>query len=163
MRSQPRAADDASALTFLGDVFPKDPFIIEAELPGSVVLNLAAPLTHRTRGYPGKINLRGSIDCLRAAVDPLPIAVSLDNTHILDFYGPGLADTVAELKALGIAYCGAGTPEDSFKNPAWVSLPGTKVALLGYADESSTPVYHTDEHPGAARLLVDDVIRDISA
>lgn len=162
MRSQPPAANEAVLLTFLGDVFPQDAVSVDVVLAGSTVLNLEAPLTDASVGYPGKINLRGRAEHLRAAFDPLPVAVSLANNHILDFYGPGLADTIRELEALGIAYCGAGTPEDSFKNPAWLRVNGVDVALLGYADESSTPVYHSDDHPGAAPLVLEEVVRDIA-
>jgi len=150
-------------LTFLGDVFPKDAFTVEAELPGSVVINLEAPLTDQIVGYPGKINLRGRTEHLVAAFDRLPVAVSLANNHIMDFYGPGLADTIRQLDAVGIAYCGAGRPEDSFRNPAMLDAGGVKVALLGYADDSSTPVYHSAEHPGAARLELGTVAKDVAS
>jgi poly-gamma-glutamate synthesis protein (capsule biosynthesis protein) len=163
MRSPPRVVDGASRLTFLGDVFPKDVFAFEVALPGAIVLNLEAPLTDHTVGYPGKINLRGRAEHLAAAFAPLPVAVGLANNHIMDFYEPGLTDTVRELERLGIASFGAGSPGDAFRNPAMLTVGDLTVALLGYADESSTPVYHTDEHPGAARLDLAAVVHDISA
>ena len=148
-------------LTFVGDVFPKDRFVFDIDLPGAIVLNLEAPLTDHQVGYPAKINLRGKVEHLETAFEPPPVAVNLANNHILDFYEPGLDDTLAELDRLGIAYCGAGSPEDSFRNPAEIVVAGVRVALLGYADESSTPVFHTADHPGAARLDLDRVRRDI--
>ena len=163
MRFPLRAVDDPHLLTFLGDVFPKDAFAFEAALAGSIVLNLEAPLTDRTVGYPGKINLRGEAEHLATGLDPLPVAVSLANNHIMDFHAPGLTDTVQALEQLGIASFGAGSPHDSFRNPALITVGRVTVALLGYADERSTPVYHSDQHPGAARLDLDAVVTDIGA
>lgn len=162
MRSQPPVAKTAASLTFLGDVFPQNAFSVDAALEGPFVINLEAPLTSRTVGYPRKINLRGKAEHLKAGFDPLPVAASLANNHIMDFYGPGLNDTIATLTELAVAHCGAGSPADSFRNPAMVSAGGLKVGLLGYADESSTPVFHSDEHPGAARLTLEAVTNDIA-
>ena len=152
-----------SVLTFLGDVFPKHPVDVRVDLPGALVPNLEAPLTDHAIGYPGKINLRASSANLAATFTPLPLAVGLANNHIMDFGVEGFTDTVAELRSLGVRYFGAGDATDGFSNPLLVEVAGVTVALLGYAHESSTPVFHTAEHPGAARLELAAVTRDIAA
>lgn len=151
-----------SLLTFLGDVFPKDPVDVRVALDGALVPNLESPLTDRTIGYPGKINLRATAANLAATFSPLPLAVGLANNHIMDFGTGGFADTVAALRSLGVKYFGAGDPSDGFGNPLQVEVAGVKVALLAYAHESSTPVFHTAEHPGAARLSIEAVRHDVS-
>jgi len=152
-----------TVLTFVGDVFPKDPVDVRVAFGGRVVANLEAPLTERTEGYPGKINLRADAKNLVATFEPPPVAVSLANNHVMDFKEGGYLDTTEALDALGIMHFGAGDPGNSFHNPAMVEVGGMRVALLGYAHISSTPVFHTDEHSGAARLELAEVTREIEA
>lgn len=152
-----------SALTFLGDVFLKDEVELRVDLPGAVILNLEAPLTDREVGYPGKINLRSSAAHLVATFAPPPVAVSLANNHVMDFGEDGYLDTIANLARLGIAHFGAGSPADDFHNPLMLEVAGRKVAVLGYAHASSTPVFHGPGHSGAARLDLETVTRDIAS
>lgn len=148
-------------LTFLGDVFTKDHVDIRCELPGEVVFNLEAPLTRRTLGYPGKINLKGSEECLAKTFVKPPIAVGLANNHVMDFYDGGLSDTIEALDELGIQYFGAGTVENAWRNPCVVEVGGVSVAILGYAHTSCTPVFASDKHAGAAPLTLDQARFDI--
>jgi len=152
-----------AVLTFLGDVFPKDPVDVRVAITGRIVANLESPLTARTVGHPGKINLRSDPANLAATFDPPPVAVSLANNHIMDFKEGGYLDTIAALDELGVKYCGAGGPDNGFNNPVLLDVSGVLVALLGYAHVSSSPVFHTEDHSGAARLELTEVTREISA
>src|SRR5690606_30196007 len=91
-------------LTFLGDVFLKNPVSIEVDLPGGVVFNLEAPLTDAEHGYPRKINLKADPDNLDATFTTTPLAVNLANNHILDFFENGLESTLAALDARGVQH-----------------------------------------------------------
>lgn len=150
-------------ITFLGDVFLKDPVDVRVDLPGALLPNLESPLTDHEVGYPGKINLRSSPTNLVATFSPLPVAVGLANNHIMDFGERGYVDTITALDLLGVKYFGAGSPSNSFYNPLLLEVAGMSVAVLGYAHESSTPVFHTDDHSGAGRLELNTVVHEISA
>src|SRR5690606_23195448 len=111
--SRGRARGD-DVITFLGDVFLTRPVEVEVELPGSVVCNLEAPLTRRTLGYPGKINLRTDPTVFDETFPQAPIAVCLANNHVMDFREEGLADTIEHLERRGIRWFGVGTEADAF-------------------------------------------------
>lgn len=151
-----------AVLTFLGDVFPKDPVTVDVDLRGGVVPNLESPLTNHTAGYPGKINLKARPANLPATFRPLPVAVSLANNHVMDFGEVGFDDTRRALDAMGVSYFGAGTTADGWHNPCLIDVGDARVALLGYAHASSTPVFGGDGCSGAARLELDAVTRAIT-
>jgi len=50
--------------------------------------------------------------------------LSLANNHVLDYGHPGLAHTLASLRALGVSAAGAGTDEAQAAQPAVFALPG---------------------------------------
>src|SRR5690606_9527144 len=109
-------------LTFLGDVFPKDPVAIEVKLPGRVVLNLESPLTNLTRGYPRKINLKAQPANFAATFEELPRAVCLANNHALVFCEAGLEAPFDALGVLGVPYFGASAPGEGHGNPLIVDV-----------------------------------------
>lgn len=149
-------------ITFLGDVFPKAPVELQVELPGTLVLNLEAPLTDQRVGYPAKINLRGDKKALSTTFAGRDVVATLANNHVMDFRAEGVKDTLAALHELGIPHCGVGDEADSWLNPAWLEDDGLRVAVLAYADASCTPVFAADGHPGAAPLGHDRVTSDIA-
>lgn len=149
-------------ITFLGDVFPKHHVDVTAALPGTIVINLEAPLTGHEVGYPGKINLRGDAGALASTFRGRDLIATLANNHCLDFYAPGVSDTIAALDELGVPRCGVGTESDAWLNPI-IFEAGVKVAILAYADPSCTPVYATADHPGAAPLTRERVESDMLA
>lgn len=150
-------------LTFLGDVFPREPVAVDLEFEGTVVFNLEAPLTLHAVGYPGKINLRGNKAILAAMFPRRPLAVSLANNHIMDFYDAGLDDTFAALDELGIMHFGAGDASNGWRNPLMIESGGMRVAMLGYAHPSCTPVFASETHAGAAELTLERVREDVAA
>jgi hypothetical protein len=150
-------------ITFVGDVFPARPVRVAVDLPGTLVINLEAPLTDSQRGYPGKINLRGRADALAATFGGRPLVATLANNHCMDFHAEGLSDTFAALAGMGVPYCGAGTEADGWHNPVVIEVQGLKVAVLAYADPSCTPVYADGDRPGAAPLSLERALADIAA
>jgi poly-gamma-glutamate synthesis protein (capsule biosynthesis protein) len=59
--------------------------------------------------------------------------VSKANNHATDWGYQGLAETLATLRAQGIAYAGAGPTLDQASAPAYVDTPAGKVALISVA------------------------------
>lgn len=150
-------------ITFVGDVFLKDPVAIEVDLSGLLVMNLESPLTQRGSPHPRKIVLRGDPHAFDQTFRLPPAAVSLSNNHVMDWGVDGFEDTLAHLDKRGIACFGAGTQHDRHRNPAWLEDAGLRVAMLGYASESATPVFSSGNRPGAARFDLKDVRADIAA
>ncbi|MFO7545427.1 MAG: CapA family protein [Trueperaceae bacterium] len=150
-------------IAFLGDVFLTRPVKVEAELPGSVVCNLEAPLTMRTNGYPGKINLRTDPRHFDETFPQAPIAVCLANNHVMDYGEDGLADTIEHLERRGIRWFGVGTEADAFHNPLRLAYDGFDIAMLGYVCPSATPVFARDGRPGVAPLSLERVAADVEA
>lgn len=150
-------------LTFIGDVFLKDPVELDVSLPGRIVLNLESPLTGPSRPYPRKINLRADPANLTATFPDPPLAVSLANNHALDFYDAGLEATFDALDRAGVRYFGASRPGEGFNNPLIVEVDGVRVALLGYADRSCNPVLATATGTWVAELTIERLEADLEA
>lgn len=60
--------------------------------------------------------------------------VSIANNHIGDFGAEGLRDTLVALDAAGIAHAGAGGDRWSAREPALITLRGTRVGVVAWAD-----------------------------
>jgi poly-gamma-glutamate synthesis protein (capsule biosynthesis protein) len=152
-----------STLTFLGDVFLPRAYAANLDglgLAGPFVFNLEYPITAAERGWPGKVNLKASVNHIESTFGRLPAAVCEANNHIMDYGVDGFRDTARELHRAGVLSFGAGTLEANAGNPA--ILRSMNVALLGYACPSTSAVLASDEHPGAAPLDPDRIVRDIA-
>jgi poly-gamma-glutamate synthesis protein (capsule biosynthesis protein) len=64
----------------------------------------------------------------RAGID----VASCASTHIGDGGRPGILQTVANMKRYGIAAFGCGPNLAAARQPAWFTVDGVKVAILGY-------------------------------
>ncbi|HUL04345.1 MAG TPA: CapA family protein [Gemmatimonadales bacterium] len=60
--------------------------------------------------------------------------VSVANNHIGDFGSEGLRDTLTTLDAAGIAHAGAGVDRWSAREPALLTVRGTRVSVVAWAD-----------------------------
>lgn len=150
-------------LTFLGDLYCPTPVRVIGLPPGSLVVNLEAPVTQATEPWPGKINLRTDACHLRAMFGDRSIIACLANNHIMDYGEQGLTDTLETLAALGIPHFGAGSIDDNVANPLLVDANGVRVALFGYACPTTKAVMATEEHRGAAPIELDRILRDMAA
>lgn len=151
-----------NAITFYGDVFLRERFVLSEPLPTPYVFNLEAPLTKAQRGYPGKINLRGSADAFDATFVVPPVAVCLANNHVMDFGEEGFLETVSFLEARGISYFGAGYQEKNCNNPLLLDIEGVGLALMGYVSPLASPVFAERREPGCAPIDLDLIARDMS-
>lgn len=61
-------------------------------------------------------------------------AVSLANNHVLDVEVEGLLETLANLRAAGIAWAGAGRDLAEAERPALLSAHGVRVGLVAFTD-----------------------------
>ncbi|MEI6180277.1 MAG: CapA family protein, partial [Chloroflexales bacterium] len=99
-------------------------------LKGDVTLgNLESPLTTRREALrPGPYRLLAPPEL--AAVLPAAnfTALSLANNHALDAGPEGLADTLATLRAVGVAPVGAGPSEAAALEPVWFEAHGCRLA-----------------------------------
>jgi len=118
-----------------GDALPA----IERLAPDAFIVNLETAVT--TCGRPDRdkgIHYRMSpshVGCLRAArID----ACSLANNHVLDWSTDGLRETLATLRAAGIATAGAGACADEACTPAALPLAGgARLLLFAWATTGS--------------------------
>ena len=99
--------------------------------PHARVVNLETALTTHPDPWPGKgIHYRahpGNVEVLtRAAVD---VAV-LANNHVLDWGRPGLGETLATLRAAGVAVAGAGRDDREAAAPAVVDTAAGRLLVL---------------------------------
>jgi hypothetical protein len=58
--------------------------------------------------------------------------LTLANCHTWDAGDPGIEDTIAGLRGLGIATCGAGMNIDEASRPAIIERDGTRIGFLAY-------------------------------
>jgi hypothetical protein len=88
--------------------------------------------------------------------------VGLANNHIRDAGGPGLLQTIRNLRRYGIASSGAGKNIAAARKPAILKAGGVKVALLAY---DTIAAYYTagPTTPGSARLSAKAVKTDVKA
>jgi len=119
-------------LLFLGDVFLTRTCAVN--LPGGypLILNLEGPISNRGTPIEGKINLIMREGILEKVFNPLPVAVSLANNHIMDFGNEAFEDTIMNLEKLGVLFFGAGRANKNYNNPSIVSFEGLRVGFLGY-------------------------------
>lgn len=112
---------------------------IEKQAPDVRIVNLETSVTVSNDYWLGKgINYRmnpRNIPCLQAA--RIDICV-LANNHVLDWGYSGLLETLATLKAAGLAVSGAGRNEEKAELPAIKTLPGKgRVLVFAFGHESS--------------------------
>lgn len=150
-----------SVLNFFGDVFLDRPVRAVVPLAGDYIVNLEAPVTHALRPEWGKINLKAGGLFFKETFGRNPAAVCLANNHIMDYGEAGFQDTLASLRAEGIAFFGAGSLADNCHNPLLLAAGAGRVALLGYACPTTHPLLACAKRPGAAPLDLERIAMDI--
>lgn len=102
------------------------------------LVNLECALTRRTERWSD-----GGYKPFYFRAEPAAVAtlkagrvscVSVANNHIGDFGAEGLRDTLAALDAGGIAHAGAGLDRWSAREPALLTVGGTRVGVVAWAD-----------------------------
>jgi poly-gamma-glutamate synthesis protein (capsule biosynthesis protein) len=136
---------------------------VRAELdrarPDVRIVNLETAVTRSDDHWGGKdIHYRmhpDNIPCLTAAgID----CCALANNHVLDWGYAGLQETVASLRAAGIATAGAGRDRQSAAAPALLDVPGKgRVAIFALGSETSgiPRAWGATAHEAGVNLLAD--------
>jgi len=87
--------------------------------------------------------------------------VGIANNHIRDAGGIGILQTIANLKAQGIASSGAGKNLAAARKPAILTAAGTKVAILAY-DTIAKSYAASPTRAGSAQLTASAVRTDVA-
>ena len=74
--------------------------------------------------------------------------VTLANNHSMDFGGKALAETMLNLKGVGIAWVGAGVTLAEARKAAIFDVKGKKVAFLGYSLTQPNEFYAASQRAG---------------
>lgn len=112
---------------------------LEAASPDARIVNLETSVTRDAAPWPDKgINYRmhpANVACLTAAgIDVCALA----NNHVLDYGQAGLEETLATLRAAGLATAGAGRTLPEAQRPAIVERPGrSRVIVLSFGTVTS--------------------------
>ncbi len=130
-----------------------------------VIGNLEGPLAIGGTPEPDKQFLfRSPPDKTAPALARAPFHVlNLANNHTLDYGASGLGETLAALRAHGIATCGAGMSLEEARRPAIIEVDGVRVAFLGYSLTYPESFYATATRPGTAYGHEAQVRADIAA
>lgn len=122
--------------------------------------NVEAPLTSRGDPTAGKVTddvragrdyvFRGSPRVAGALRRAGVLTVSLANNHAMDYGAAGLLDTLAQLRAAGVAAVGAGATLADARRPHIVEIHGLRVAFLAYSDVLPRRSVATATSPGIA-------------
>ncbi len=111
---------------------------MERAAPDVRIINLETSVTTSEAWWPGKgIHYRmhpENAACLTAArID----CCALANNHVLDWGYPGLLETLATLRHLGIATSGLGEDQERARRPAILDVTGGRVIVFSFGDGSS--------------------------
>jgi len=111
---------------------------LEDRRPDLRIINLETSVTRHPEPEPKGINYRMNPEnfaCIEAAgVDCCVLA----NNHVLDWGETGLLETLATIKAAGIATAGAGRNESEASAPAVLATsPASRVLIFAFACKSS--------------------------
>ncbi|CAN5566909.1 hypothetical protein BH23CHL8_BH23CHL8_31530 [soil metagenome] len=87
--------------------------------------------------------------------------VSLANNHIRDAGSRGVLDSIRNVRRAGMVAVGAGTDERDARDAACFEPVGVRACFLAYDDVDPVGDAATADRPGAARLRIDAVRKDI--
>jgi len=151
------------------------PFLQVKEMLASADItftNLESPLSTQGKKLPGKgIWFRGNPENVEALLGAGFDVVSLANNHALDYDSPALLETLDLLRSKGIQPVGAGKDINEARSAGLVEAQGIKFAFLAYSEMADMfwsyqyprRLKATQDTPGIAPLVTDDVAADIAA
>jgi poly-gamma-glutamate capsule biosynthesis protein CapA/YwtB (metallophosphatase superfamily) len=126
------------------------------------VVNLEGPApddpTYRLFGLVFTMDPRLLAGVKNAGID----AVSLANNHIRNDGGSGVLQTLRNLDRVGLKHFGAGRNLAAARRPAWFTVAGVRLAILGYNGIGQAP-NASSARAGAAPLTLTVMRADIRA
>ncbi|HEX7125952.1 MAG TPA: CapA family protein, partial [Thermodesulfobacteriota bacterium] len=128
------------------------------------VANLEGPLSERgapevEKQFTFRVPPDSAFAMRRAGID----AVALANNHTLDQGRVGLEETLAALRAAGIAFAGAGASEREARAPARLVRRGVRIAMLSYSNTFPEEFWARGPAPGTAFGHADWIEADVRA
>ncbi|MGI6684660.1 MAG: CapA family protein [Bacillota bacterium] len=132
--------------------------------------NLESPLSDQGKKIDGKgIWFRGKPENREALIQAGFDVISLANNHALDYDSPALLQTIDLLSAAGIKPVGGGKDINEARSPVIIEREGIKIAFLAYSEMADIVWSYkhprrlkaTEEIPGIAPLVVEQIIEDI--
>jgi poly-gamma-glutamate capsule biosynthesis protein CapA/YwtB (metallophosphatase superfamily) len=131
------------------------------------MVNLETSITTRGTAQPKQFHFRAPPTAFQAVQSAGIDAVTLANNHAADYGSVGLADTLKALRDSPIPAVGIGADERSAYSAKYLSLRGTKVALLAATQVPDWTASHFAAHgdtPGVALALSSDrLVRAVRA
>ncbi len=127
--------------------------------------NLEGAISSRGVAVAGKqYTFRGPPEAARAAgraggIDVLTLA----NNHTVDFGREALLDTIAHVRAAGIASVGAGRSPEEARRPAVLERGGLRIAFLGYSQVPPETFFAAESRPGTAPAGEAQIAADVRA
>lgn len=97
------------------------------------IINLEGTLTKSNKVRPKEFNFKGDPKFARCLNEGYIDIVNIANNHIMDFYEPGILDTISVLNDLKILYCGAGKNLEDASTPRFIEKKGIVFGFLGCA------------------------------
>jgi poly-gamma-glutamate capsule biosynthesis protein CapA/YwtB (metallophosphatase superfamily) len=121
---------------------------------GHAFVNLEQALTES--GEPAdKLARQAASPALAAELPRANVSVvTIANNHTMDFGVPGLRNTLAALRGVGVHVVGGGEDLEESLRPAVLESDGIKVAFLGLATTLANSVGAGDRRPGLAPVRI---------
>lgn len=142
--------DDGPGTTIAGGGDPLAPFAAELENADYTIGNLECPIAISGAALDNKIF------AFRAHPRVVPVlqgrfdALALANNHSGDFGKAAFVETMAHLKAAGIAFFGGGHTLVEAHQPLWLERNGLRVAVLAYNEYKPRSFEASVDAPGVA-------------
>lgn len=148
-----------------GPVFPWTGVGATLRAADIATANLEGALSSRGVAVAGKqYTFRGPPEAARAAARAGGIDVlTLANNHTVDYGREALLDTIAHVRAAGIATVGAGRDAAAARRPAVLERGGLRIAFLGYSQVPPDSFFAAAGRPGTAPAWEAQVEADVDA
>ena len=126
------------------------------------VVNLEGPAIRTFTWHPNGLTFTFDPALLTGLRNAGVDVVTIANNHIGNAGPGGVIETIRSLDNAGIAHVGAGRNATTARAPAWFTIAGHRVALLGY--DAIRPAYNaTARRAGSAGLLANQYRVDVAA
>lgn len=147
---------------------PRYPWLsVASTLRGADLATANLECTVSTRGFPvpnKPFTFRGPPSAIEAAAEFAGLDVlSVANNHSLDYGRSAFFDTLALVRAAGIASVGGGRNLAAARRPAILSAGGLRLAFLGYSDINPPGFTAGSSWPGTAAADPAIIAADVRA
>lgn len=150
----PRRAEPGEMFSALGGAFAADVVFAQMEC---VLSDRGTPAPN------ARLPMRSSPSVARDLAQTGINVMSVAGNHAMDYGGEALCDTVAHLRAAGIAACGGGATIEEARRPAILDVKGRKIAFLAYSSILPEGYAADRRRPGCAPLRAHTLYEQVEA